>query len=90
MNGNLNLACGDVVLIFHSDTLGLRGGLVSTSFKRVEGRVADQTYHVIDLVHADQPRRKLEHVVAQRNDDELGVLGALLDVSSDDRNLGER
>lgn len=42
------------------------------------------THHVIDLVHADQPRSKLEHVVSQRDDDELGVLGALFDVSGDD------
>lgn len=47
------------------------------------------TYHVIDLVHADQSRGKLEHIVAQRDDDELGVLGAFFDVSSDDGNLRE-
>ncbi|KAI6756206.1 hypothetical protein HG530_011942 [Fusarium avenaceum] len=42
---------------------------------------------MIDLVHANQPRRELKHVVAQRDDDELGVLGALLDVVGNDRDL---
>lgn len=30
------------------------------------------------LVNADEPVRQLEHVVAQADDDELRVLGALL------------
>jgi hypothetical protein len=42
---------------------------------------------MIDFVHAHQPRRELKHVVAQRDDDELGVLGALLDVVGNDRDL---
>lgn len=42
---------------------------------------------MIDLVDTDQPLRQLEHVVAQRDDDELGVLGALFDVGGDDRDL---
>lgn len=48
---------------------------------------SDTLGHMIDLVHAHQPRRKLKHVVAQRDDDELGVLGTLLDVVCDDRDL---
>jgi hypothetical protein len=60
--------------------------MVSKGFR--EGRDVVKTYHVIDLVYTDQSRSKLEHIVAQRNNDELGVLGALFDVSSDDGNLG--
>ena len=59
--------------------------MVSKGFR--EGREVDKTYHVIDLVYTDQSRGELEHVVAQRNDDELGVLGAFFDVSSNDGNL---
>jgi hypothetical protein len=43
--------------------------------------------HVVDLVHAHQPRRQLEHVVPERDDDELGVLRPLLDVVGDNRHL---
>lgn len=43
--------------------------------------------HVVDLVYTDQARGKLEHVVTKRNNDELSVLRALLDVVSHDRNL---
>lgn len=42
---------------------------------------------MVDLVHADQPRSEFEHVVAQGDDDELRVLGALLDISSDNGDL---
>lgn len=42
-----------------------------------------------DLVHADQPRCELEHVIAKRDDDELGVLRPLLDVIGDNRDLRE-
>jgi hypothetical protein len=45
---------------------------------------------VVDLIHADQPRSELEHVIAQRNDDELRILGALLDISSNDRDLNHK
>lgn len=47
----------------------------------------DALGHVVDLVHADQPGRQLEHVVSEGDDDELGVLGALLDVVGDDGDL---
>lgn len=47
----------------------------------------DALGHVVDLVDADQAGRKLEHVVAQRDDDELGVLGTLLDVVGHDGHL---
>ena len=59
--------------------------MVSKGFREV--REVDKTCHVIDLVYTDQSRGELEHVVAQRNDDELGVLGAFFDVSSNDGNL---
>lgn len=72
----------DVVLVFDRHTLGLRGGQ-QWSTERIEG----SPYHVVDFVHADQTRRKLEHVVAQRDDNKLGVLGALLDVARDNRYL---
>lgn len=42
---------------------------------------------MIDLVHADQPGRQLEHVVSEGDDDELGVLGPLLNVVGDDGDL---
>lgn len=42
---------------------------------------------MIDFVHADEPRRELEHVIAQRDDDELRVLGAFFDVGCDDGDL---
>lgn len=46
---------------------------------------ADQsTYHVVDFIHADQTRSKFEHVVAQGDDDELRILGTLLDVARND------
>lgn len=39
--------------------------------------------HVINLVHSDQSRSELKHVVTQRDDDELGILGSFLDVTCD-------
>lgn len=42
---------------------------------------------VVHLVHAHEPRRELKHVVAQRDDDELRVLGALLDIVGHDGHL---
>lgn len=44
---------------------------------------------MIDLVNADQPRGKFEHVVTQRNNNELRVLGAFFDVGGYDGDLGE-
>ncbi len=44
-------------------------------------------YHMINLIHAHQPRRQLKHVVPQGNDDELGVLGAFFDVGGYDGDL---
>ena len=46
--------------------------------------------HVVDLVHAHQSRRELKHVVSEGNDDELGVLGSLLDVICHNGHLYER
>ncbi|KZF21894.1 hypothetical protein L228DRAFT_162366 [Xylona heveae TC161] len=43
--------------------------------------------HVINFIHADEARRELEHVVAERNDDELGVFGAFFDVTCHDGDL---
>lgn len=43
--------------------------------------------HVVDLVHADEAGGELKHVVAQGDDDELGVLGALFDVVGHDGHL---
>lgn len=43
--------------------------------------------HVVDLVDADEAGGELEHVVPEGDDDELGVLGALLDVVGDDGHL---
>ena len=43
--------------------------------------------HVVDLVHAHEAGGKLKHVVAQGDDDKLGVLGALFDVVGHDGHL---
>jgi hypothetical protein len=42
---------------------------------------------VIDLIHANEPGRELEHVVTQGDNDELSVLGAFLDIARYDRDL---
>ena len=42
---------------------------------------------MVDLINSDKPRSKLEHVVPQRNDDELCILRSLFDVGSNNRNL---
>lgn len=42
---------------------------------------------MVDLVDTYQSRGKLEHVIPQRNNDELGVLGTLLDIRGHDRDL---
>lgn len=39
---------------------------------------------MIHLIDPDQPLRQLKHVVPQRDDDELCVLGALFDVGRHD------
>ena len=45
--------------------------------RRVDGNALGL---ILRLVHSDQAVSQLEHVVAQRNDNELGVARALLDV----------
>lgn len=40
--------------------------------------------HVVDLVDSDKAGRELEHVVSERNDNELSILGSFLDVVCDD------
>lgn len=45
--------------------------------------------HVIYLVYSYQSRRKLEHVVTKRDDNELGILRSLLDVTCYDRYLSK-
>lgn len=72
----------DIVLIFDRHTLCLGDG--QRCLATCEG---GSTYHVVDLVHANKTRRKLKHVVAQRDDNELSVLRALLDVARNDRHL---
>ena len=47
----------------------------------------DALGHVVDLVHPDQARGQLKHVVAEGDDDELGVFGAFFDVIRDDGDL---
>lgn len=47
----------------------------------------DALGHVVDLVDADEAGRELKHVVAQRDDDELRVLGAFFDVVGHDGDL---
>jgi hypothetical protein len=42
---------------------------------------------VADLVDADEARGELKHVVAQGDDDELGVFGAFFDVVCYDGDL---
>lgn len=42
---------------------------------------------MIHLVNTDETGGQLEHVVSERNNDELGVLGTLLDVVGDNGNL---
>ncbi len=44
---------------------------------------------VANLVNAEEAVAQLEHVVAQRDDDELGVAGPLLDVVGDDGDVLE-
>lgn len=53
---------------------------------RVDG---DALGAVVRLVDADQPVRQLEHVGPQRDDDELGVPGPLLDVVGHDGHVLE-
>lgn len=43
--------------------------------------------HVIDFVNTNQSGRELEHVISQRNDNELGVLSAFFDVGGYDGDL---
>ncbi len=43
---------------------------------------------MVHLIHTHQSRGKLKHVVAQRDDDELRVFGALFDVGGYDGYLG--
>lgn len=47
----------------------------------------DALGHMVDLVDTNKAGCQLEHVVAERDDDELGVLGALLDVVGHDGDL---
>lgn len=42
---------------------------------------------MVHLIYTHEPARKLKHVIAQGDDDELSVLGALLDVGGHDRDL---
>lgn len=44
---------------------------------------------VVGLVDSDQARSQLEHVVSKRNDDELRLLCAVLDVIGDDGDIPE-
>jgi hypothetical protein len=39
--------------------------------------------HMVDLVDPYQPFRKFKHIISQTDDDELRILGSLLDVRSD-------
>ena len=50
----------------------------------------DALGHVVDLVHTHQACSQLEHVVPERDDDELGVLGTLFDVVRHDGDLARR
>ena len=75
-----------------SSSLAARGGRGegtadrSVEEPRVDG---DAVGGVVGLVDAYQPVCQLEHVVSQGDDDELGVLGPLLDVVGHDRNVFE-
>ena len=42
---------------------------------------------MIDFIHADQPSCELKHVVTQRNDNELSVLGPFGNIRGDNGNL---
>jgi hypothetical protein len=42
---------------------------------------------MIDFINPHQPLRELEHVIAQRDDDELCVLSAFFDVGCYDGDL---
>ena len=42
--------------------------------------MAPQATTHVSLVDSDQPIGKLKHVIPQRDDNELGILGALFDV----------
>ena len=44
---------------------------------------------VVGLVDPDQPRRQLEHVVSERDDDELSLLRAVFDVIGDNGDIPE-
>ena len=43
--------------------------------------------HMIDLVHSNESRGELEHVVSQGDDDELSILRSLLDITGNNRDL---
>lgn len=44
---------------------------------------------MINLVNTNQPRRKLKHIIPQRNNNELRVLSSLLDIRRDDGHVSE-
>ena len=44
---------------------------------------------MIDLIHPDQPRRQLEHIIPEGNNNKLSILGALLDIRRDDGDIPE-
>ena len=52
-----------------------------------EEKEEERTYHMIDLVNTNQSRRQFKHVIPQRNDNKLCVLGAFFDVGRYDRYL---
>ena len=45
---------------------------------------------MVNLIHANQARCQLKHVVPKRNNYELCILCPLLDIAGDNRNLLKR
>ena len=43
--------------------------------------------HMVNLVHTHKSRRQLKHIISERDNDELGVLGAFFNVRGYDRDL---
>ena len=60
------------------------------SMRSGQKRAARAGWPHVSLVDADQTIRQLEHVVPQRDDNELRILGALLDVVRNDAHVLRR
>lgn len=60
LNSSISRRSNDVVAVLHCDTLRLLAGQLALVYRMF---VIWETYHLINLIHTNQARRKLEHVV---------------------------